>query len=233
MESPPLAAGGRIGHYELVREAGRGGMGIVWLARDTRLDRQVAIKLLPADAATSGRRSVRFLREARALASLSHPEIVAVHALEEQADQRFIVMEWIDGRTLAEVIPRRGFGLGEFLALAIPVAAALEAAHERSVVHRDLKPGNIMVTADGRLKVMDFGLARLMPGFAESDEDPEAATVERSDPTEEGQVLGTAAYMSPEQVEGRAVDHRSDIFSLGVVFYEMLTGRSPFRGGSR
>jgi eukaryotic-like serine/threonine-protein kinase len=202
-------------------------MGEVLLARDPRLDRRIAIKVLPRAAAADPERLRRFEREARALAALNHPNIVTIYSVEHADDLHFYTMELVEGQTLAALIPPSGMPLDRLLAVAIPVAAALEAAHAQGITHRDLKPGNVMVTAAGSVKVLDFGLAKL--GGAQ----PQIGEATRSEPaTRLGQVLGTYPYMSPEQAEGREVDQRSDIFSLGVVLYEMATGRRPFRGES-
>ena len=222
--------GRKLLHYEILRKLGEGGMGEVWLARDSKLDREVAIKLLPTEMVSNAERLERFQREARAVASLNHPNIVTIHSVEEADGTPFFAMEFVAGRTLSGLIPDDGLPLAEFLDLAIPIADAVSAAHERGVTHRDLKPGNIMVDERGRLKVLDFGLAKLQS---------EAPSEEHSDShldteflTGEGKILGTTPYMSPEQLTGRAVDQRSDIFSLGTVFYAMATGKHPFLADS-
>lgn len=214
-------------HYRIVEPLGRGGMGEVWRAVDTKLDREVALKVLPEALAKDPERVARFEREAKAVARLSHPNIVTVHSVEEAEGVRFVTMEIVRGRTLAELIPKGGLALDRLFELAIPLADAVAAAHRQGVTHRDLKPGNVMVSDEGRVKVLDFGLARVIGAGASG----EAQTQLRTEPvTGEGQILGTVAYMSPEQAEGRSVDHRSDVFSLGVVLYEMATGRRPFQG---
>jgi non-specific serine/threonine protein kinase len=224
-----------MGHYRIVRLLGKGGMGRVYLAEDMRLGRQVALKVLPPDVADAPERRARFEREARAAARLNHPGVVTVHSFEEVEDEvLFLTMEYVDGRPLSREIPRGGMEIGPFLEAAIQLTAAVAAAHEKELTHRDLKPGNVMLTRDGRVKVLDFGIAKLrdehVPGTA-----PDAVGGKGGDPlrTEEGMLLGTAAYMSPEQAAGRPVDHRSDIFSIGVILYEMSTGVRPFTGKSQ
>jgi TolB-like protein/Flp pilus assembly protein TadD len=206
-------------------------MGEVWEARDTRLGRAVAIKLLPAELAARPDRLDRFRREARALASIAHPNIVSIHGLEEDGGRPFLIMERLAGRTLDTVIPRAGLPLADLLELALPICDALAAAHEAGVVHRDLKPGNVMVTDEGRVKLLDFGLAKLTEPMMEGGEEAAGgqATVAL---TGEEAVIGTASYMAPEQLQGLEVDARSDLFSLGVVLFEMASGRRPFEGGS-
>jgi len=223
-----LDIGSTLGHYEIVRKLGRGGMGEVYLARDATLGRQVALKILRPDLADDADRNARFEREARAVAALSHPNIVTVHSIERAADVRFITMEYVSGKTLAAVIPPAGQPLRTFLEYALPLVGAVSAAHQQGVAHRDLKPDNVMVTDDGRVKVLDFGLAKLLPQAADSGAQSTAAPI--AGRTIEGQVFGTAAYMSPEQAQGKSVDYRSDIFSLGIMLHEMITGRRPFVG---
>jgi hypothetical protein len=202
-------------------------MGEVYRATDTKLGREVAIKVLPPELATDPERRARFEREAAVVAALNHPNIVTLHSVEEDAGVHFITMELVEGRTLSDVIPADGFPAEELLKVAIPIADAIGSAHAKGIVHRDLKPANIMLDADGRVKVLDFGLAK--PALAAGDEDETAAAAGR---TRAGQLLGTVAYMSPEQAEGRPVDPRSDVFSLGIVLYQMATGRNPFQRGS-
>jgi eukaryotic-like serine/threonine-protein kinase len=223
--SMTVKPGDSLLHYRILGHLGTGGMGEVHLAEDTRLGRKVALKLLPLDVASDPDRLARFEREARALAALDHPGIVTIHAVEESGPLRFLTMELVQGRTLAQIIPKSGLTFDAILAYGIPLADALGAAHERGITHRDLKPGNIMIDDRGRLKVLDFGLARLGP--AENADMAESPTVSA---TEAGRVLGTAPYMSPEQVRGQALDQRTDIFSLGVILFEMATGRRPFQG---
>ena len=221
--------GETLGHYKIVQLLGKGGMGEVYIAEDTKLNRQVALKILPTELAGDPERRARFEREAQAVAALNHPNIVTIHSVEEVDGQHFITMELVKGKSLSELIPRDGYSVDRFLPIAIPLSDAVAVAHEHGVTHRDLKPENVMVGDDGRLRILDFGLAKLAEGpitsgGSDSDDMP-TQTV-----TQEGRVLGTVAYMSPEQAEGKPVDHRTDIFSLGVIFYEMATGRRPFEG---
>ena len=233
--------GSQVGHYKILRQIGSGGMGEVYAAEDLTLNREVALKLLPPEMAADAERRERFDREAKVIAALDHPNIVTIHSVEQAAgpdgDFNFITMQLVDGQTLSELIPSDGFAVGRFFELAIPLAEAVSVAHEQGITHRDLKPGNVMVASDGRLKVLDFGLAKLAeePEAAEPDMATEAATGYQApaDLTEEGKVLGTVAYMSPEQAEGKAVDHRSDIFSLGIILYQMASGEAPFRGDTK
>jgi TolB-like protein len=224
-----LAPGSRLSHYRLVEQIGRGGMGVVWKARDTRLDRDVAIKLLTEALAGDTVNLARFEREARALAALNHPCIVTIYSVEQEADVRFLTMELIGGETLSQRCEGGPLSTADLLGLAIPIVDALRAAHAQGITHRDLKPANIMITADGHVKVLDFGLAKLQrePLTAKTSED----LVESTGITREGDLLGTVNYMSPEQVDGRPIDARSDLFSFGVILHEMATGRRPFRGG--
>ncbi len=203
-------------------------MGEVYRARDTKLNRDVAIKVLLPTVANDPDRLARFSREAQAVAALNHPNIVTIHGIERSDDTQFIVMELVEGQTLAEVIPKGGLALGRLLDIAIPLADAVATAHERGIVHRDLKPANVMVGAHGRVKVLDFGLAKLR----ESTSADEATMPPSPELTGEGRILGTVAYMSPEQAEGKPVDATSDVFSFGVLLYEMATGTRPFKGDS-
>lgn len=226
--------GKTLGHYEILEPLGVGGMGEVYRARDTKLERDVALKMLPEDLASDPERVSRFEREATAIAALDHPNIVTVFSVEDAtmddgAHLHFITMQLVEGKTLSELIPRRGLPLEKFFELAVPLADAVGAAHQRGITHRDLKPANVMVGGDGRVKVLDFGLAKLI-----AEADAELATqVPTEHLTEEGKILGTVAYMSPEQAEGKEIDHRSDIFSLGVLLYEMCTGERPFVGDTK
>ena len=203
-------------------------MGEVYLADDTELDRQVALKLLPQEMAEDHERLERFRREAKAVAALNHPNIVTIHSIEEADGRRFLTMELVEGDSLDRVIPGEGLPLPRLFDIAVPISEALTAAHEKGIVHRDLKPANVMVTPDGRVKVLDFGLAKVA---MEATPPPEDAATEAA-LTSEGTIMGTAPYMSPEQLQGHAVDHRTDIFSLGILLYEMATGRRPFQGDS-
>ena len=202
-------------------------MGEVYLAQDTTLDRLIAIKVLPASFSADASRRARFIREAKAVASLNHPNIVTLHSVEESNEVLFLTMELVHGKTLAELLPAKGFSLDKFFAIAIPLVGALAAAHQRGIAHRDLKPGNIMITDDGRVKVLDFGIAKAFV------DDVADAGRETNTVTQAGHVVGTPAYMAPEQAEGKATDARSDIFAAGVVLFEMLAGLRPFgEGGS-
>jgi len=202
-------------------------MGVVYRARDTRLRRDVALKILPDVFAGDPGRLDRFQREAQAIAALNHPNVVTIHSVEEVDGVHFLTMELVEGKTLAELIPAGGMTADGLLRIALPLAGAVSAAHQRSIVHRDLKPANVMVGADGHVKVLDFGLAKLRP---ESQEAPGLTAVPTAHMTGVHQVLGTPGYMSPEQAEGKRVDARADIFSLGVLLYEMATGNRPFAG---
>ena len=226
-----LAAGMRLGPYEVLAPLGAGGMGEVYRARDARLGREVAVKVLPAAVASSPDRLARFEREARTVAGLNHPNIVTLHSVEEEGGVRFLTMELVEGRSLDQVVRPGGLPAARVLELAIPLADALVAAHERGVVHRDLKPANVMVTPEGRVKVLDFGVAKLSriadPDLA--DGPPPTLTAPLS---AVGQMIGTVPYMAPEQIRGEAVDARTDLFALGIVIYELATGRRPFTGES-
>ncbi len=225
-----LQPGATLGPYEILSLIGAGGMGEVYRARDPRLNREVAIKVLPADRVGDEGRRRRFVQEAHAASALNHPHIITIHEIEAADGNDFIVMEYVRGKSLDALIPRHGMRLGEVLRIAIPVADALAAAHARGIIHRDLKPANVMVGADGAVKVLDFGLAKLMG--REDEEEAElthTADVALSVP---GTIAGTAAYMSPEQATGATVDARSDIFSFGAMLYEMVTGVRAFAGAS-
>jgi serine/threonine protein kinase len=219
--------GKTISHYQILEKLGEGGMGEVYKARDTHLDRFVALKILPTEKVTDPDRSRRFVQEAKAASSLNHPHIITIHDIDEADGVHFIAMEHVDGKTLDQLIPRHGMRLSEALKVAVQVADALAAAHEAGIVHRDLKPGNLMVTDKGQVKVLDFGLAKLTEKIFP---EPQDATITALPSTEEGKIVGTVAYMSPEQAEGKKADARSDIFSFGSVFYEMVTGRRAFQG---
>jgi Tol biopolymer transport system component/predicted Ser/Thr protein kinase len=224
-----LLEGTRLGPYEVIAPLGAGGMGEVYRARDTRLGREVAIKVLPAERMADEGRRRRFVQEARAASALNHPNIVTVHEIESADGVDFIVMEYVAGPTLDSVIPKHGMRWGEAVRVAIPIAEALAAAHERGIVHRDLKPANVIVTREGVVKVVDFGVAKLVR--YETDDTGETLTAGGSGVlTGPGVVAGTAAYMSPEQATAGKVDARSDIFSFGAVLYEMVTGRRAFGG---
>ncbi|MGP1273493.1 MAG: protein kinase domain-containing protein [Phycisphaerales bacterium] len=224
----------RIGPYTIVRELGRGGMGVVYLATDTRLERAVAIKALPAELASDPARLERFEREAKTLAQLNHPNLAGIYGVEEQDGAKYLVLEFVEGETLADRLDRGPLPIDEAIEYAVQIAAGVEAAHEAGVIHRDLKPANIIVTPDGQAKVLDFGLARTDDGGQSSSgalDSPTMTTPQpQHSPTIAGAILGTAAYMSPEQARGRRVDKRTDIWSFGVLLYEMLIGASPFHG---
>ena len=224
-----LAAGTRIGPYEISSLLGAGGMGEVYRARDTALRREVAIKVLPEHFAGDAERLTRFQREAEVLASLNHPNIAHIHGLEISGQARGIVMELVEGPTLADRIANRTLSLDETLAITRQIADALETAHEQSIIHRDLKPANIKVRDDGTVKVLDFGLAKVQARDGWAPDSSQSPTV-TSAGTREGVILGTAAYLSPEQARGRPLDKRTDIWAFGCVLYEMLTGRSAFAG---
>lgn len=215
--------GEKLLHYEIVDTLGEGGMGVVYKARDPRLQRTVALKVLPADRSQDPVRRARLLREARAAAALSHPHIVTIHDIASEGGVDFIVMEHVSGRPLGKLIPERGLPVVEALRIGIQVADALAAAHAAGVVHRDMKPSNVVIAADGRAKVLDFGLATVAS-------EAEPVTAERL--TREGAVVGTITYMSPEQSVGQPADARSDMFSFGLVLYEMLAGSPPFKARS-
>ena len=219
-----------LGPYKILEQLGAGGMGEVYLAEDPRLKRQVALKLLPAQMAADPKMRRRFEREAEAIAALDHPNIVTIHSLEEADGTHFITMQLVEGKTLDEVISADGLPLEQLIKVAVALADALCAAHEAGITHRDLKPTNIMVGEDGRVRILDFGLAKheLPEGIREDSDDLSEARTGAL--TAAGVMLGTVPYMSPEQVQGRAVDHRSDLFSLGVILYEMAVGQRPFEG---
>src|SRR5512138_1480374 len=214
-----------LGHYRLIEPLGEGGMGVVWKARDLKLDRDVDLKLLPETAVGDPERRAFFEREAKAVAALSHPNIVTIYAVDEADGATFFTMELVDGQPLSKLIEPGGVPLDRFLAVALPLVGAVAAAHARGIIHRDLKPQNIMIDAAGTLKILDFGLARIFlpqPRVLAGDEGTTA--------TLDTDFAGTIAFMSPEQLRSRPLDHRTDLFSLGVVLFEWATGRLPFAG---
>ena len=226
--------GGSVGPYAIQRELGRGGMGVVYLAVDERLGREVAIKALPEHLASDPDRLARFQREARVLASLNHPNIAGIHGLEEAGGQHYLVLEYVEGESLDALLERGPMPVDDTIETAVAIARALEAAHDKGIIHRDLKPANIIITPEGVPKVLDFGLARQSESSGSttdvSADSPTLTSPPVHSPTIPGAIMGTAGYMSPEQARGRPVDKRSDVFSFGCVLYEMLTGARPFAG---
>jgi serine/threonine-protein kinase len=225
-----LGPGTRLGAYEIVALIGSGGMGEVYRARDRRLNRDVAIKVLPADVAADHDRLARFEREAQVLASLNHPNIANVYGVDDSSGPPALVMELVEGPTLADRIAQGPIPLNEALPIARQIAEALEAAHEQGIIHRDLKPANIKVRPDGTVKVLDFGLAKAFDPAASSGAGATMSPTLSIHATQAGIILGTAAYMAPEQARGKAVDKRADIWAFGCVLYELLTGRRAFDG---
>jgi eukaryotic-like serine/threonine-protein kinase len=225
----PLSAGDRLGPYEIVAPLGAGGMGEVYKARDTRLERDVAIKILPPQLATDPSAEARFEREARAVAALSHPHILAIHDIGRESNIAYVVTELLDGATLRDRLTTGALSTRKAIDYALQIAQGLAAAHAKGIVHRDIKPENLFVTADGHVKILDFGLAKVDPPIGAR---AGATALTKGITTDHGAVLGTVGYLSPEQAEGRAVDHRADIFGLGAVLYEMVTGTRAFTGNS-
>src|SRR5262245_51211130 len=226
-------SGRKLGNYEVGTLVGSGGMGAVYRGRDTALNRDVAIKVLLPAVAADRERLARFNREAQVLASLNHPNIAHIHGVEQGPEGPLLVLEFVDGPTLADRIARGPLPADEAIAIAKQVADALEAAHERGVVHRDLKPANIKVDDHGNVKVLDFGLAKAIDqgsGIGDQGSGENSPTITSPAMTQAGMILGTAAYMSPEQAKGRAVDKRSDVWAFGCVLYEMLTATRAFGG---
>ena len=225
----PLTPNTKLGDYEILSAIGAGGMGEVYRALDSKLGREVAIKVLPEEFTQHPQKLARFEREARLLAALNHPGIATLYEVEESEGKPFLVMELVEGETLSERIARGPLPVDEALTLSQQIAEALEAAHEKGVIHRDLKPANIKVDPEGQVKVLDFGLAKAFAEEVPESELSASPTLSR-DATKAGVILGTAAYMSPEQAKGKTVDKRTDIFSFGIVLYEMLTEKRAFAG---
>src|SRR5476651_961976 len=225
-----LKAGTRLGPYEVLSAIGAGGMGEVYRARDTKLNRDVAIKVLLSAVANDPDRLARFTREAQVLASINHPNIGHIYGLEDADGVKALVLELVDGEDLAQRIASGPIPLDEMLPIARQIAEALEAAHEQGIIHRDLKPANIKVRPDGTVKVLDFGLAKAMDPVGVSSANAMNSPTLSMHATQAGVILGTAAYMSPEQARGKAVDRRADIWAFGVVLFEMLTGQRAFAG---
>src|SRR5271169_6685653 len=227
----PLPAGTELGTHKILALLGVGGMGEVYKAHDSKLRRDVAIKVLPASFARDADRLARFRREAQLLASLNHPNIATIYGLEDSNGTTYLVMELVPGENLAERIKREGaVPVEEALVIAKQITEALEAAHEKGIIHRDLKPANVKLTPEGKVKVLDFGLAKAFAGDTSTEDMGNSPTLSMA-ATMQGVILGTAAYMSPEQAKGKAVDKRTDIFAFGAVLYELLTGRQAFQGG--
>ncbi|MGO9257780.1 MAG: protein kinase domain-containing protein, partial [Bryobacteraceae bacterium] len=238
MNKRKLMIGRTIAHYQILEKLGEGGMGVVYKARDTQLDRLVAIKVLQADKVANPDRKLRFVQEAKAASALNHPNIVTIHDIGTEDGADYIVMEFVSGQTLDRLIPRGGMKLAELLKYAIPMADGIARAHAAGIVHRDLKPGNIMIAGPeggqpGQVKLLDFGLAKLSDLNESTDSDLTRPMPTTTPETEEGSILGTVSYMSPEQAEARKVDARADIFSFGAVLYEMATGQRAFLGRSK
>jgi serine/threonine protein kinase len=228
----PLDAGTKLGAYEIVGLLGAGGMGEVYRARDSKLKREVAIKILPNEFSSDPERINRFQREAEVLATLNHQNIAAIYDLQQSENSKYLVLELVEGETLADILAKRGaVPIEEALPITKQICEALEAAHEKVIIHRDLKPANVKVLPDGNVKVLDFGLAKAIESAPTNSALSNSPTISMA-ATNAGVILGTAAYMSPEQTKGIAVDCRTDIFSFGVVLFEMLTGRAAFKGES-
>src|SRR5438105_14337133 len=222
--------GTKLAHYEITSHLGTGGMGEVYQATDSKLGRSVAIKFLPAAFSHDGERVARFEREARVLASLNHSNIAAIFGLEESGNRKFLVMELVGGETLADRIKREPIPVDESLGIAKQICEALESAHEKAIIHRDLKPANVKITTDGKVKVLDFGLAKALDPVTVASDPSESPTLTTPGVTGMGVILGTAAYMSPEQAKGQTIDKRSDIWAFGCVLFEMLTATRAFPG---
>ena len=226
-----LTPGTRLGPYEIVSPLGAGGMGEVYRARDTRLERTVAVKVLPSHLSSSEELRQRFEREAKTISQLSHPHICALYDVGREGETEFLVMELLEGETLAERLGKGPLTLEQTLRFGAEIASALDTAHRKGIVHRDLKPGNVMLTASG-VKLLDFGLAKVLAPEGPIEGRTSAPTAAR-DVTREGAILGTLSYMAPEQLEGKPADSRTDIFALGALLYEMATGKKAFSGASQ
>src|ERR1700691_1803726 len=224
-----ILPGARLGPYEILSAIGAGGMGEVYRAHDSKLARDVAIKVLPANFVNDPERLSRFQREARMLAALNHPNIATIFGLEQSGGATCLVMELVPGETLAERVKAGPLPIEEALKIAAQISEALEAAHEKQIIHRDLKPANVKVTPDGKVKVLDFGLAKAFEGDTTNEDIGNSPTLSMA-ATMQGVILGTAAYMSPEQAKGKAVDKRTDIWAFGCVLYELLSGKQTFHG---